>query len=100
MDQTPYAICEVQNGAGFVIVGETQTELLGFESILLIRINTLGDLIWDKSFGESYCSRGVSIADDGSGLIISGDIDLDANGNSDMFFLKTDYAGRIIEKNN
>ena len=100
MNQTPHAICEVQNGAGFVIVGETQTELLGFESILLIRINTLGDLIWDKSFGESYCSRGVSIADDGSGLIISGDIDLDANGNSDMFFLKTDYAGKIIEKNN
>ena len=96
-NQKAYSICEVQNGAGYVIIGESQTDLLGIKSILLIRINSLGNLVWEKTFGESYYSRGVSVIDDGTGLIIMGDIDLDENGNSDIFLLKTDYTGMIIK---
>ena len=46
---------------------------------------------------RGYISKGCSIKDDGSGLIVMGNLDFDGNGNSDIFLFKTDYEGQIIE---
>ena len=96
-DQIPVSICELKNGSGYVIIGGNKTDALGIQSILLIRVNNTGNIVWEKTFGESYHSKGVSVFDDGTGLVISGDIDLDSNGNSDIFLLKMDYAGTIMK---
>jgi len=97
-DQIPSNICAMQNNTGYIIVGtNNDTNQLGISRILLMRINTLGNVIWERSFGESYHSEGLSVIDDGNGLLITGNIDLDANGNSDIFILKTDYEGNILK---
>ena len=58
----------------------------------------MGKILWRRSYGGGFISKGCSIKDDGSGLGVMGNLDFDENGNSDIFLFKTDYEGQILEK--
>ena len=62
-----------------------------------MNINPLGEIVWERLFGGGYISVGCSIIDDGSGLFVMGNLDVDRNGNSDICIFKTDYNGMILE---
>ena len=97
-DQSVYDFCMLDNeGGGYVIVGETDSGA-GTSKILLANISSMGKVLWRRSYGGGYISKGCSIKDDGSGLIVMGNLDFDENGNSDIFLFKTDYEGQILEK--
>ena len=96
-DQIPYAICVLKDSEkGFVIIGETESKD-GTSKISLMNINPLGEIVWERLFGGGYISVGCSIIDDGSGLFVMGNLDVDRNGNSDICIFKTDYNGMILE---
>ena len=82
---------------GYIIVGKEDKKEDSLSKIFLIHISSYGNIVWKKSFGESSRSGGCAIKDDGTGLVVMGNIDLDNNGNSDIFLLKTDYEGMIIK---
>jgi len=97
-DQVPYASCILNDqGNGYVIVGKTESNN-GLSKILLMNISSMGRVLWKKSYGGAYISEGCSIEDDGTGLIVMGNLDFDDNGNSDIFLFKTDYEGLILGK--
>ena len=62
----------------------------------MIKINQFGNIIWEKTYGGNYISEGTSVIDNGSGLVVLGNHDIDSNGNSEIIFFKTDYDGNIM----
>ena len=80
---------------GFIIIG--QMRIKGWQSkILMIKMNQRGKIIWERTYGGNYISQGSSVLDDGTGLVVMGNHDIDSNGNSEIIFFKTDYDGKII----
>ena len=62
----------------------------------MIKMSQHGKVIWEKTYGGNYISHGISVLDDGTGLVIMGNHDIDSNGNSEIIFFKTDYDGNIM----
>ena len=93
---------------GFVITGSTFssdidiTKNKGESDIWLIKIDALGNLVWETSFGGTHfdAAQSVSPSKDG-GFIISGNsksADKDANtnaGENDIWLIKTDANGAM-----
>jgi hypothetical protein len=79
---------------GFIITGFTYSFGSGFEDIWLIKINNLGNIEWNKSFGGSKYDRGNSVKQtlDG-GYIITGYTESYGNGSKDMWLIKTNNSG-------
>ena len=81
--------------SGFIIIG--QLRIKGWLSkILMIKMSQRGKVIWEKTYGGNYISYGSSVLDDGTGLVVMGNHDIDSNGNSEIIFFKTDYDGNIM----
>ena len=62
----------------------------------MIKMNQRGKIIWERTYGGNYISEGSSVLDDGTGLVVMGNHDIDSNGNSEIIFFKTDYDGKIM----
>lgn len=99
-----YGICKTTDG-NFVIVGDTRSSNKdvsknnGGADLWVIKINTNGDLIWNKNFGGTSFDAGRSInpTKDG-GFIISGssrssDKDFVNKGQNDAWILKINASG-------
>ena len=96
------------NDGGFVIAGNTFSNDVdisknnGESDIWLVKIDALGNLVWESTFGGSQFddARSVSASKDG-GFIISGNsksADKDATANSgenDIWLIKTDANGNM-----
>lgn len=96
------------NDGGFVIAGNTFSNDVdisknnGESDIWLVKIDALGNLVWESTFGGSQFddARSVSASKDG-GFIISGnsksaDKDATANaGENDIWLIKTDANGNM-----
>ena len=63
---------------GFIIIG--QMRIKGWQSkILMIKMNQRGKIIWERTYGGNYISQGSSVLDDGTGLVVMGNHDIDQN---------------------
>jgi hypothetical protein len=92
----------------FVIAGTSSstngnvTDHYGFADIWLVKINTLGNIIWTKSYGGTSVEQARAIANTNNGYIITGSSsvvngDVTTNyGNSDVWVVRTDFDGNII----
>lgn len=80
---------------GFIIIGQLRMKG-GQSKILMIKMNQRGKIIWERTYGGNYISEGSSVLDDGTGLVVMGNHDIDSNGNSEIIFFKTDYDGKIM----
>lgn len=106
--EEPYSIKKCWDG-GFVIVGSTNSTngdistSMGYEDIWVIKLNSLGSLEWEKSFGGSnYDFPGSICVTNDHGFIIAGytssnDGDISGNHsmNSDCWIVKLDSIGNI-----
>ena len=86
---------QTQDG-GYIIAGETT--LSGHEDtdIWLIKIDSTGNLVWDKPFGgdEQDVAKYAQQTGDG-GYIVVGDTKSYGEGDSDIWMIKTDSSGNI-----
>lgn len=92
---------------GYILIGSTNsTDIPNFhnnQEILILKINSLGILLWQKSIGGSFNESSSNIivtSDNGyliSGYTSSNDFDFTLNnGNSDSFLMKLDQNGNIL----
>jgi len=94
---TDYAFSSIQTpDGGYIIVGLTAGSGVG--DLLLMKIDSEGDIVWQKVYGGTYPDVGISIqmTNDGN-LIISGATYSFGAGNIDIWVLKTDIDGNIPE---
>jgi hypothetical protein len=94
---TDYAFSSIQMpDGGYIIVGFTTASGMG--DLLLMKIDSEGNIVWQKVYGGTYPDVGISIqmTNDGN-LIISGATYSFGAGNIDIWVLKTDIDGNIPE---
>ena len=60
----------------------------------LVCIDSIGELLWDKTFGASGYCNGILLAPDG-GYVIVGNTDNQGSGGMDILLVKTDENGNI-----
>jgi len=85
---------------GYIVGGFTGSYGMGGNDAWLVKVDTQGDLEWNKTFGDAIPDGQfggeyfmcVQQTVDG-GYIAAGRNYLDANGNSDMFVVKVDESG-------
>ena len=82
---------------GYIIVGSTRTYGRGESDIYLVRTDSLGNKIWDKTYGGITQDEGwsVEITSD-KGFIICGNTDSYGAGYSDLYLIKTDSLGDTL----
>jgi len=89
---------QVTGDGGYIIVGETFSDWTGMD-VYLVRTDSSGNLIWNKTLGGSGWDYGYSVQVTGDGgYIITGKTNSYGTG-QDVYLIKTDSGGNMIWNN-
>ncbi len=87
----------VDNSGNQYITGETSSYGAGYSDAFLLKYDSFGNLLWDKTWGGSDNDYGRGIALDASGnTYITGVTRSYGAGSSDVFFLKYNSSGNML----
>lgn len=68
---------------------------IGLQDVVLISIDTLGNVNWGKIIGSSGIDGGHYVLRLSDGYIIVGRTDVSTNGGTDLLIIKTDFNGNV-----
>ncbi|MCI4671130.1 MAG: caspase family protein [Bacteroidia bacterium] len=86
------------NDGGFALCGVTDSKGDGQGDVWLLRLNAVGDLLWDKAYGGKYNEKGLSIVEDQNDALVICGYGNYPESKSDMLVLKVDRNGKGIWK--
>jgi hypothetical protein len=88
-----YSVSQTSD-SGFIMAGHTRSFGSGNWDIYLIKTDMDGNVVWDKTYGESDIDESFSVKETSdSGYIVAGATRIPGSGNDDMFLLKTKSNG-------
>lgn len=94
-DDAAYSIQKTIDGC-YIIVGHTNSFGAGGYDVYLLKINSLGDTLWTRTYGGINNDYGNSVEQTtDTGYIISGQTQSYGDGASDVYLIKTDSIGLI-----
>lgn len=87
---------------GYIIVGETQSYGVLESDILLIKIDSAGNVFWTRTFGGAAHDRGACVQQTSDyGFVITGSTkSFSADGESDIYLVKTNAIGGLTDIRN
>lgn len=84
--------------SSYIVVGSTSSFGDLSTDVLMLKLDSLGEVIWTKTRGGSNVDRGMEIiATSDAHLAIIGYTNSFGHGGYDVYFLKMDYNGSIIQ---
>jgi hypothetical protein len=91
-----YSIQQTQDG-GYIVVGMTQSFGAGDFDVYAIKIDTLGDTVWTRTYGGADVDIGSSVLEtpDG-GYMIAGYTYSFGAGDADIYLVRTDSQGDTL----
>jgi hypothetical protein len=90
---------ELTNDSGFIITGYTNSIGIGQDDIFLLKTNSLGNVLWTKTYGgaESDVANDVQQTSDGGYILTGKTHSFGAFSNDgDVYLIKTDAAGDTL----
>jgi len=95
-DDIGYSICKTSD-EGYIITGYTSSFGAGWEDVYLVKIDSVGDTVWTRTYGGTDYDRGYSVCETSdSGYIIGGWTRSFGEGSGDMYLIKTDAFGDTL----
>ncbi|MDD4369386.1 MAG: hypothetical protein PHP39_10705 [Oscillospiraceae bacterium] len=82
---------------GFIMAGGTESFGAGIYDVYLVKLDSSGNIIWEKTYGGAASDCGYSLLQlaDG-GFLIAGNTESFGAGNPDVYLLRTDAGGEMI----
>jgi len=82
---------------GFIIAGETYSYGTGKNDVYLIKIDSMGDVLWTRTYGGDSSDLGYSVQQTtDSGFIIAGYTYSYGVGGGDVYLIRTDENGNTL----
>jgi hypothetical protein len=82
---------------GYVIAGATILSLGDFLDFYLVKIDSLGNVLWEKTYGGNSHDGALSVQQTSdTGYVIAGYTESFGAGSSDAFLVKTDSGGNLL----
>jgi hypothetical protein len=81
---------------GYVVAGFTYSYGAGSRDVWLIRTDSLGDKLWDRTYGDTLANEGYAVQEtQDSGFVIVGHTEVSV-GNPDVWLIKTTPSGDMV----
>jgi len=89
--------CKITTDGGYIALGSTYSYGTGDHDIYLIKLDSLGDTLWTRTFGGSNTEYGYDIQQtSGGGFILVGKTRSYGAGSMDVYLILTDSLGQEI----
>ena len=94
-DSYATSLCKTIDG-GYIITGDTDTLGKGLQKIYLLKIDSLGNIVWFKTYGEDICGANSIIPEADGSFFIVGYMHSIADASTYSYLLKINSVGDTV----
>lgn len=93
-----WSVCEIGD-EGYIVTGYTKSSAAGGKDLWLIKTDSYGNLVWDRTYGGPKDDVGMSVIQAGDGYVLAGRTASFGSGEDDIWLLKVGPDGRELWNN-
>jgi hypothetical protein len=80
----------------YVVAGYTNSMGNGDHDFLVLKIDTSGNLVWNKTYGGMESDKAYAVTETTGGCVVAGDTRSKGDGETDAWIIKVDANGNLV----